>query len=431
MRAIYRGLTYLATPLLRLLLKRRLAEGKEDPDRIGERTGRIVRTRPDGSLVWIHGASVGELTAVLPLIELLTTQRLADTVLVTSGTVTSARLAAERLPPGAIHQFIPLDQPAWVSRFYDHWRPDVAIWLESEFWPNLLAEARHRHVKMMLLNARVTEKSLCRWRLLPGLSRSTMDTFDHCFAPDDDQAGRLKMLGAQSVQVVSNLKDVSPPLPFDVQAHDKLRQDLTDRVVWLAASTHPGEEDAVAHVHERLRGDLPTLLTIIVPRHPERGDQIGRDLAMRGLTCARRSTDATISGDTDIYIADTLGELGLLYRTTNVAFIGGSLIPHGGQNLAEAARLDCAIICGPHLHNFTGLSQRLIAGSALTVVNDPESLAAEVRTLLRDNELAMMRATAAKRVTTEDADAADRALTDMVDAIRPHLPARGAKADVR
>ena len=169
MRAIYRGLTYLATPLLRLLLKRRLAEGKEDPDRIGERTGRFVQTRPDGSLLWIHGASVGELTAVLPLIELLTTQRLSDSVLVTSGTVTSARLAAERLPPGAIHQFIPLDQPAWVSRFYDHWRPDVAIWLESEFWPNLLAEARHRHVKMMLLNARVTEKSLSRWRAAPRL----------------------------------------------------------------------------------------------------------------------------------------------------------------------------------------------------------------------------------------------------------------------
>ena len=431
MRTIYRGLTYLAAPLLRLLLQRRLAEGKEDPDRIGERIGRIVQPRPDGSLLWIHGASIGELTAVLPLIELLTIQQLADTVLVTSGTVTSARLAAERLPPGAIHQFIPLDHPGWVSRFYDHWRPDAALWLESEFWPNLLAEARRRHVKMMLLNARVTEKSLSRWRLLPGLSRFMMDAFDHCLAPDDDQARRLKMLGAQSVQVVSNLKDVSPPLPFDAQEHEKLRDDLAGRTVWLAASTHLGEEDAVAHVHERLRGDLTNLLTIVVPRHPERGDQIGRDLDARGLTCARRSSGDTISEDTDIYIADTLGELGLLYRATDIVFVGGSLVPHGGQNLAEAARLDCAIVCGPHLHNFAGISQRLRSGSALTIVNDPESLATEVRTLLQDRKLTMMRATAAKRVTTEDADAADRALADMVDAIRPYLPARGAKANVQ
>lgn len=431
MQAIYRSLTYLAAPLLRLVLKRRLAAGKEDPDRIGERIGRIVQPRPDGSLLWIHGASVGELTAVLPLIELLTTQRLAGTVLVTSGTVTSARLAAERLPPGAIHQFIPLDHPGWVSRFYDHWRPDVALWLESEFWPNLLAEARRRQVKMMLLNARVTEKSLGRWRLLPGLSRSMMDAFDHCLAPDDDQARRLRMLGAQSVQVVSNLKDLSPPLPFDMQDYETLRDDLSGRVVWLAASTHPGEEDAVAHVHDRLRGDLPTLLTIIVPRHSERGDQIGRDLTARGLTCARRSSGDMILKDTDIYIADTLGELGLFYRTTNVAFVGGSLVPHGGQNLAEAARLDCAIVCGPHLHNFTGLSQRLIAGDALTIVHDRESLATEVRTLLQDDKLIKTRASAAKGVTTEDADAGDRALADMVDAIRPYLPAPGAKADIR
>jgi len=431
MSAIYRGLTYFATPLLQLLLKRRLAEGQEDPNRIGERTGRIVQPRPDGSLLWIHGASVGELTAVLPLIELLTTQKLADTVLVTSGTVTSAVLAEERLPSGAIHQFIPLDHPVWVSRFYDHWRPDAALWLESEFWPNLLAEARRRQVKMMLLNARVTEKSLSRWRLLPGLSRSMMDAFDLCLAPDDEQARRLGMLGAQSVQVVSNLKDVSPPLPFDVQEQEKLRADLTGRVAWLAASTHPGEEGTVAHVHERLRGDLPNLLTIIVPRHPERGDQIGRDLTARGLTCARRSSGGTISQATDIYIADTLGELGLLYRVTDVVFIGGSLVPHGGQNLAEAARLDCAIICGPHLHNFTGISQRLIAGSALTIVNDPDSLATEVRTLLQNRNLTTTRATAAKRITTEDANAADRALADMVDTIRTYLPDRGTKANVR
>ena len=223
MRAAYRGLAYLATPVLRLLLKRRTANGKEDPDRVRERTGIASVGRPDGSLLWIHGASVGELTAALPLVQELTNQHLADAMLVTTGTVTSARLAEERLPPSAIHQFIPLDHPGWVSGFYDHWRPSLALWLESEFWPNLLSEARRREIKVILLNARVTERSLRRWRLLPGLSRSVMAAFDLCLAADGEQAGRLELLGAPNVRVTGNLKDASPPLPLDEREQRALR----------------------------------------------------------------------------------------------------------------------------------------------------------------------------------------------------------------
>ncbi len=422
MWTVYRGLTRLAAPFLRLLLKKRLADGKEQIERIGERHGVASQQRPAGSLLWIHGASVGELTAVLPLIEALTSQKLADSLLVTSGTVTSARLAAERLPAGIIHQFIPLDHPGWVRSFYEHWKPDLVLWLESEFWPNLLAGARSRRIPTVLLNARVTERSLKRWRLLPGLSRSMMNTFVLCLAPDEDQALRLKLLGAENVSVVGNLKDASPPLPADEEEKGRLNRKVSGRTLWLAASTHPGEEEAAAVAHERLKHDLPSLLTIIAPRHPERGTEIVQQLKVRGLNCARRSQADDLSEDTDIYVADTLGELGLLYRTADVVFVGGSLVPHGGQNIAEAARLGCAIVCGPHLHNFSAISQRLMGKSALTIVSDSESLASEVGSLLKDSELTNARASAAQRVTEEDAAAGIRNLTVILDAIRPYLP---------
>lgn len=431
MRAAYRSLAYLATPVLRLLLKRRTANGKEDPDRVRERTGIASVERPDGSLLWIHGASVGELTAVLPLVQELTNRRLADAMLVTTGTVTSARLAEERLPPSAIHQFIPLDHPGWVRGFYDHWRPNLALWLESEFWPNLLSEARRREIKVILLNARVTERSLRRWQLFPGLSRSVMAAFDLCLAADGEQADRLKLLGASNVRVTGNLKDASPPLPLDEREQRALRAAVNGRKVWLAASTHPGEEEAAAHVHEELREEIPGLLTIITPRHPERGGGIVQKLNARGLACARRSLAETVSDDTDVYIVDTLGELGLMYRLVPVTFIGGSLVPHGGHNLAEAARLDCAIVCGPHLHNFEGISRRLAEVSALTTVNDPESLATEVGMLLRDHEMTEKRAAAAKRVTREDAAAGERVLADIVETIRRGLPQGSDKAGNR
>ena len=422
MRAVYRGLAWMAAPALRLLLERRSANGKEDPDRVLERAGVASVGRPDGSLLWVHGASVGELAAALPLVRALTDRRLADAVLVTTGTVTSARLARERLPPSAIHQFVPLDHPGWVRRFYDHWRPDLALWLESEFWPNLLSEARRRGIKAMLLNARVTERSLRRWRFLPGLSRSTLAAFDLCFAPDEEQARRLELLGAPRVRVTANLKDASPPLPVDERERRALGASIAGRAAWLAASTHPGEEEAAARAHEELGRRIPGLLTIIAPRHPERGAEIARKLDARGLVCARRSLAEAVSDDTDVYVMDTLGELGLAYRLAPVAFVGGSLVPHGGHNLAEAARLDCAIVCGPHVHNFAGISRRLAEASALTTVNDPESLAAGIGMLLRDHEMTEKRAAAARRVVREDAAAGERALAEILETIGRVLP---------
>jgi 3-deoxy-D-manno-octulosonic-acid transferase len=418
---VYRGLICIATPFLRLLLIKRLAQGKEDTERVDERLGIAGQMRPAGMLLWIHGASVGELTAALPLIEALTSQK-AGTILVTSGTIASARLAAERLPAETIHQFIPLDHPSWVHKFYNHWKPDIALWLESEFWPNLLAGARTRRIPTILLNARITERSLNRWRLLPGLCRSMMSTFTLCLAPDEDQALRLSLLGAKNVDVVGNLKDLALPLPFDEEEQQRLSINLAGRTLWLAASTHPGEEEAAAFVHEHLKKDFPSLLTIIAPRHPERGSEITGHLTTRGLSCARRSQNDKISNDTDVYVADTLSELGLLYRTVDVVFVGGSLVPHGGQNIAEAARLGCAIVCGPHLYNFSAISQRLMRESALTIVNDSENLANEVRSLLRDIDLTKSQASAARRVTEEDAKAGTQNLQETLNAIQTYFP---------
>lgn len=427
MQQIYRGVVRLATPLLERLLQRRLRSGKEDLQRIGERKGIASAPRPPGTLLWIHGASVGELRSALPLIERILSEKPGVTVLVTSGTVTSARLAAERLRAPVIHQFIPLDHPTWVSRFYDHWRPDLVLWLESEFWPNLLTEAQRRAVKLILLNARVSDKSLRRWRLLPGLIRPLIRAFDLCLAPDDEQARRLETLGARNIRVVGNLKDIAEPLTVDDGALHNMRAVTEGRTVWLAASTHPGEEDIVAEAHDLLSDEFPSLLTIVIPRHPDRGGDIVRSLAGRGLSSVRRSAGESVSADTDIYVADTLGELGLFYRLVDVAFVGGSLIPHGGQNVAEAARLDCAIICGPHMHNFAAVAHRLSEAEALATVTDTRGLADEVRSLLGNATLATERAAAARRVAEADAAACDRMLDDIIDAIRPYLPSEPAR----
>ena len=380
-------------------------------------------------VVWLHGASVGELNSAFPLIDRLTKDLPNGAVLVTTGTVTSSRLAADRLPAPALHQFVPLDQPTWVGRFLDHWQPGLSLWLESEFWPNLITETHRRRIPMVLLNARVSDRSLQRWHRLPGLIGPLIRSFDLCLAPDEDQAERLRRLGAPSIRVVGNLKDAASALIVDEESHRLLGRDLAGRNAWLAASTHPGEEASVAEVHIRLREQFPALLTIIVPRHPERGAQIAQRLAARGLVCSRRSRNEKVSRQTDIYIADTLGELGLFYRLVDVAFVGGSLVPHGGQNMAEAARHGCAIICGPHTQNFAAVARRLTDAQAMTTVDGADALATEVMRLLEDHDLTIRRAAAAKHVADDDAAAGRRALESTMTAIQPYLPGESGSSN--
>ncbi len=406
--ALYRAGTRLAAPYLRGLLRRRLAAGKEDPDRIAERHGVPSRPRPDGPLIWLHAASVGESLSALSLIGRLLALHPDAHILVTTGTVTSARLLATRLPPRSFHQFFPLDVPGWGRGFLDHWRPDLVLWMESELWPNMLGELRRRGVPMALVNARMSAGSFANWRRLRGTAAVLLRSFAICIAQSEAQAERLRRLGAREVLCFGNLKYSADPLPADADDLAALRTLLAGRDVLLWASTHAGEERVAGDLHKRLRTDHPALLTVIVPRHPARAAEIAGALGDAGLRVKLRSRGDTIDAADDLYLADTMGELGLFYRNTALAVIGASFGHDGGHNPLEAAQLDCAVLFGPGMANFQAVADELTAAHAAVSCADIDALETTVRRLLADETERAALARAAKAVAEKHRDVVDR-----------------------
>ena len=382
---LYAAAATLGAPALRLMLAHRRRRGREIGVRLAERWGADPAPRPPGRLVWLHAASVGETMSVLPVLQALAARDAQ--VLVTTGTVTSAGLLEQRLPALGLdgqvrHRFVPLDVPSWTGRFLDHWRPDVAGFVESEVWPNLIAACRRRGIPMSLVNARLSPRSHARWRLAPGLARELFGAFNHVQAQSEADAERLRALGARGVTMPGNLKFAAPDLPADPDELARLNAVLGGRPTWLAASTHPGEEAIAAAVHASLAGRHPGLLTLIVPRHPERGAAIARELAAAAPT--RRALGQGPPAGSGVWIGDTMGELGLFCRLAGPVFVGKSLAGQGGQNPLEAARLGRPVAVGPHTQNFRDPVAALRAAGALSEVADAAALAAWVDALLRD-----------------------------------------------
>ena len=402
------------------LLRRRLAAGKEDPARIGERLGRPSVARPDGVLVWFHAASVGESLALLPLIARLGTERPALNVLVTTGTLTSARLMTDRLPPGATHQFVPLDTPRAVRGFLDHWRPDLAAWSESELWPRLIVETHDRAVPMLLLNARMAERSVARWRMAPRTAASLLGRFDLALAQEAHGAKALETLGFPTgrLRVTGSLKRSADPPTCDGAELERLQGAVSGRAVWLAASTHPGEEALAADAHARVLARHPDALLIVVPRHPERGGEVAGRLG--GFTLARRTSDETPAPTTQILLADTLGEMGLWYRLAPISFVGGSFGGIGGHNPFEPLSLGSAVVHGPDTANFDEIYRTLDAGGGAIPVASAEDLAASVLDLQtaarRESVLA-----SARRIVEGEGDAVAAAAHAILSRL-PHQP---------
>ncbi len=423
---LYRITAIVGEPVIRLLLSHRRQRGKEDRVRFGERYGIPSLPRPDGGLAWIHAASVGEAISVLSLINRLCEERPSLMLLVTTGTVTSAAIMASRLPAGVLHQYAPVDHPRWVGRFLDHWRPDLALWLESEFWPNTLTALANRNIPVVLINARVSPKSFAGWSRFRGTVAALLNNFSLCLAQSIDDGKKLTALGAPRVRVPGNLKFAAAPLPAIETDLLNLTRLIGDRPVWAAVSTHPGEEDIVATSHGALAHQFPDLLTLIVPRHPVRGEDIANRLQAAGHTVARRAAGQGIDGDTGIYIIDTVGELGLIYRLATVAFIGGSLVPHGGQNLLEAAKLDCAIVHGPWMTNFTAIVAEMRQAAATEEISDSGQLTTVVATLLQDDELRGRRVAAAAQVARKK----DNILDDVLDELAPFLDAVAPRQEI-
>ena len=388
----YRAATDMAAPLLRRHVARRVAAGKEEQARIGERFGEASLARPAGRLAWLHGASVGETQSLLALIAALARREPALNFLVTTGTVTAAHLLAQRRPARVLHQYLPLDRRAWVERFLDHWRPDFALWAESEFWPNLLGAAAARGIPLALVNGRLSAKSLARWRWARSLIGPVAGAFRVALAQDQAQAQRLAALGARAPLSLGNLKFAAAPLPADQAALAALRTAVAGRDIWLASSTHPGEEAIVAAVHRALKSRRPAVLTLIAPRHAERGEAIAAELRAAGLSLAQRSRGEAISAATDIYLIDTMGELGLFYRLAPVVLVAGSY-RWQGHNPIEPALLGAAIVSGPQVANFQDIFARMAKADAVTLA--PESdLAGTIDNLLGQPQAAAGRARA-------------------------------------
>ncbi len=414
---VYRFVTRLATPLTGVLLSLRLNKSKEDPLRIDERRGIAGLTRPEGPLVWLHGASVGEALSLLPLIDRITQS--GRFALVTTGTVTSARLLAQRLPPGGLHQYAPLDAPSFMRRFFDHWRPDVALIAESELWPNMIIEARRVGVPLVMVNARMSARSFSRWRRARAFIHALLAGVDLCLAQSQADAERLAELGAPDVRVAGNLKFDAPTPPADRQELAALAGMTSGRQIWIAASTHDGEERIAAEAHLKIAATFPDALTLIAPRHPARGAAILAELQAMGLNCALRSRGERPQRDTAIYICDTMGELGIFYRLAGVVMVGKSFNREGGQNPIEAAKLACAILHGPHVGNFLDVYALLDEAGGAALTNDADELAEMLLALFADPSRLRAMARAAAGAVETQGGAADR----IMHALGPMLPA--------
>lgn len=410
--ALYAAATGLLEPLAPALLERRARVGKEDPERLHERLARPTATRPEGPLVWLHGVSVGESLSLLPLIEALRTRPELN-LLVTSGTVTSAKLLAQRLPEGVIHQYAPVDSPAAAARFLDHWRPSAALFVESELWPNLILAAKARGVRLALLSARMTEASARGWARSPASARALLAAFDLVLPQDADTRLRLERLGAR-VGPSLNLKLAGPPPPVDASLVAGLRKAIGDRKVILAASTHAGEEPPIA-------GAVPPgALLIVAPRHPDRGPQVATELAGSGFNVARRAAGEALTAATTAYVADTLGELGALFTVAEVVVMGGSFVAGiGGHNPLEPARLGRVIVTGPHAFNAAEVYDEMFTEVAAIEAADVEALSRHLRGLLANPMIARRIGEAALSYANRQGAALDAAMA----LLDPLLPA--------
>jgi 3-deoxy-D-manno-octulosonic-acid transferase len=412
---VYQKLSSAAAPLAPALIKRRLKQGKEDPARIDERRGMSQDIRPPGPLVWIHGASVGEVLAAAALIEKLRKRNIR--ILVTSGTVTSANIVANRFPADIIHQYVPYDSPRYVARFLDHWRPSLALFIESDLWPNLILSSAARRLPMVLINGRMSHRSFPRWRRVAGTISALLGRFDICLAQSRVDAERFTALGSRNVVTTGNLKLDVPAPPADPAKLERLMAVTRGRPIILAASTHPGEEDILLEAHRKLTAFFPSLLSVIVPRHPNRGEAIAQAMASSGRHVTLRSQEELPTAATDIFIADTMGELGLFYRLAPIVFMGGSLVQHGGQNPIEAIKLGASIVHGPHVFNFSDVYEALDRAGGARLADRPETLVKQLGRLLSDPAARESSLAASGRVIAELGGALDRTMA----ALEPYL----------
>ncbi len=407
---IYRIFGYCLFPLMLIYLKWRLHKGKEDKDRLVERYGYSNISRPEGKLVWIHAASVGESLSALSVVEAINKSLPSVSILLTTGTISSSVLMKERLPDNVYHQYFPLDVIHWVKRFLNHWRPDLVLWIESEFWPTHLSELRYRNIPSILLNARLSDSSFSKWLKFPYYFRKITSLFDKIYAQSVSDEKKFHDLGVDIASFEGNLKSILKPRLVNKEEKKKLEDSIGKRKIWLAASTHNGEEKIIARAHKDLMKEFPDALCVLIPRHPERSKNIEEMLIKKGISVKRRTVFEFPNDETQVYIANTLGELDLFYDISPVSFVGGSLVPIGGHNIIEAARGNSAVIVGPHTSNFEDIIEEFIKKDACVLVNNKNELVKKLKIMLVDKEKTLKIINNANKVLDERSLLIDRIL---------------------
>jgi len=412
--ATWIALTRLAGPVGGLIVALRRRHGKEDPLRSAERLGHPSVPRPDGRLVWVHAVSVGEAMAAMPLVDRLTAD--GTSVLVTTVTTTSAALVGHRLRPGLIHQFAPLDLAGSIDRFLDHWRPTLAILVESEVWPVTIGRLSARGIPLVVANARLSPRSFRGWKRVEIAARAVFSRMSLVLAQTVDDGDRFQRLGAPKVEATGNIKFDAAVPDTNVDDLEPLRAGIGERPVVLAASTHPGEDEIVLSAFVKLRERRPDALLVIVPRHPVRAGDICLLSAEAGFSTRRRSLGELPDVETDVYVADTLGELGAFIHLSTVVQMAGTFLDGiGGHNLIEPARLGAAVISGPYFHNWIDIYGAFSDAGGLSIVRSPEELADVTLGLIADPARRAAQAAAGEAV----ANAAAGAVIRTIDAIAP------------
>ncbi|MBP5216193.1 MAG: 3-deoxy-D-manno-octulosonic acid transferase [Alphaproteobacteria bacterium] len=406
---IYNNLVRILYPIaIRRYIQKRKKIGKEDIKRFNERVGKPIKPRPEGRLVWLHGASVGESISMLPLINKLLEIYPDIHVMVTTGTTTSAEVMAKRLPERAFHQYLPIDNPLFTNRFVRYWQPTITLWFESEFWPAILSSIKRRNIPLILINGRISNKSFKRWQQFDYIIKELLGCFTACLGQSEEDAYRLRILGAKDAMCLGNIKYAGLPMPVDQEKKAEIQKQIKGRPIWLVSSTHHDEEYKIGRFLKELEAKHPKLLTIIVPRHPNRGPEICEKLQKEyNLNVALRSENQPITPETEVYLADTIGEMGMWYELSPIVFVGGSLIPHGGQNFMEPSRYRAAVIVGPHMHNFTDAMNRAKHADAIMQVNDVLELIDLTDQLLGNKELLEAKRSLAYNWATSEAKVLD------------------------
>ena len=378
MLLIYRiiiNLIFIFSPIIILV---RLVKKKEHPIRFKEKLGIYTKKKLNGKLIWIHGASVGEILSVVPLIEKLEKDKKIKQILITSNTLSSSKIFSNLKLKKTIHQFFPIDTHHNTQKFLNYWKPSVAIFVDSEIWPNMIKNIKKNQISLILINGRITQKSFKRWKLFSTSAKKIFQEFDMCLSSSVESSQYLKFLGVKKIKFVGNLKFAESEYNKD-DLNKKLKKFLLSKKIWCASSTHNKEEFVCAHVHKKLKIKHKKLLTIIIPRHIDRITEIENQIKKLKLRIHFHTSKNKIDKDTDIYLVDTFGQTKSFFKICKTIFLGGSIIKHGGQNPLEAARVGCKILHGPHVWNFSeiynllkknNVSKKIITLNQLTYAVD-------------------------------------------------------------